>query len=240
MAIGTITDNNIGTIADSNIGKVGTYLKFNGISNTVQIPNKSVFNSPSEITLISVAKSYRLLKNSANTIDKRTYTQHRFGFGNSGETIGGSIHTSGGYNDIYTTSNLGQKYMGAISFKANDFISLFVDGIKVESYVPNDGNIVIQPDPVILGENVWAGYFNGNIYLTAIYNKAKSSDWIKQFYNDYSKNNDMSKYWQDPACVLYMDGDSIGDNGVWYDKSVYHNDGTIYGAKKISNVEGLS
>ena len=78
--------------------------------------------------------------------------------------------------------------------------------------------------------------FIGNIYLIAIYNEAKSDDFIKKFYNAWQYGEDMRKF-IDSSTVLWLDGDSIDeDAGLWRDVSGNGNDGTIYGAKKVSNV----
>ena len=79
-------------------------------------------------------------------------------------------------------------------------------------------------------------HYNIKLSLFAVFNEAKPDDWIKQFYEDWQNGVDMSKYCQDDSCVLWLDGDSIGEDGVWYDKSGKGNNGQIYGALKICNV----
>lgn len=78
-------------------------------------------------------------------------------------------------------------------------------------------------------------WLNGDIYLAALYDEAKSEEWIKAFYQDWQYGNDLHKY-IDNTCRLWLDGYGIDmGHNIWHDYSPYHNDGTIYGAVEVSN-----
>ncbi len=117
----------------------------------------------------------------------------------------------------------------------NGVVKLYLNGELKDS--ANGSGYTPYIYDIYIGTQLYFGkWFKGNMYLIALYNTAKSDDFIKKFYNAWQYGEDMRKF-IDSSTVLWLDGNSIDeDAGLWRDMSGNGNDGTIYGAKKVSNV----
>ena len=115
-----------------------------------------------------------------------------------------------------------------------DTIYVYVNG-ELIGETTGSGNIICNNIPLYLA-SPYTYCYNGIIYLHTIYKRKLTNSEIVRHYNAWQYGENMRKF-IDSSTVLWLDGDSIDeDAGLWRDMSGKGNDGTIYGAKKVSNV----
>ncbi len=251
MGVGTITDKNIGVISDKNISTITSNrishimsgLVFNGISNTVDFGH--IFKgTPTDVSVISVAKSYTKRTNGVFEFSHGNLKGFRYRFQQDGHMwiliANDTTFQRFESNVKYTPHS--QTFSGVI-IKNGDYVKMFVG----DNFVKYDLSLAYTLGTTIydyrrIGSSFYPNseFLDGGVYLFAIFNEAKPSTFIKQMYDDFNNNKDLSKYWQDINCVLWYDGDSISKDGTtWYDRSGNGHDGTINGAKVSSNFGGV-
>ena len=192
--------------------------------------------NPSEVTLEFWAKwtstaGYRgmVAKGSVNT----GHHEPQWGFrtGPNGGKVEFIVYSDDFYNSgTSETYNDGEWHHIVGVIKSGERTKVYVDGeLKGQSTnvltgsVQNSYNVRIG-----IGGN---GHFNGFIASVRIYNRALSEAEIKYLY--YNPDDPLDT----DHLVLWLHPGSIDtDAGVWYDLSSYGNDGTIYGATKVSLV----
>ena len=228
-------------IASENINRIDGWLHFDGVNDNVQVNNTPELMS----TKLTVFTLFRLLGNNGtnpNPLANAYASYHGYRFEYSSvigvfrfiQHMGSSaVYNTGAYIDIgktYLTTGVIDDYT----------LKLYINGIKKDEDTYDDMANFDNPAPVLhIGQRYDNNNtFPGNIYFIAIYREVKSDNFIKKIYNDWANGMSWSKLrrkYIDASCVLWLDPESIGDS-IWYDMSKHKNNGTIYGANKVSNV----
>jgi hypothetical protein len=183
----TVTDasgnNNTGTISGATwttAGKFGGALVFNGTSAKVTIPNTSLLQLTTAMTLEAWVKPSTVTAAWRDVIYKGNdnYFLEATSTNNSWPAGGGTFN--GSYADMFGTAalavntwtHLAVTYDGAT-------LRLYVNGVQVSSRAQT-GNLVTSSNPLqIGGDSIYGSYFQGTIDEVRIYNQALSPSEIQ-------------------------------------------------------------
>jgi len=166
-------------------GQVDGATSFDGTSQYMYVGNGSGLNMTNELTISAWAKSSDVSLINRDILGKFSYEGYRICF--NGNTINASIKTSG-YNDLFFNNPQNNTFYHIVAtFKKDNDMVLYVDGVNVSSRVPISGNISNVVQDVFVGYQQIAGdSFNGSIDEVRISDTARSADWIATEYNNQS------------------------------------------------------
>ena len=238
----------VGTIGSESIRRInGKWLRF---SNPEQTYVATSYNGDWKTLIVIYKGRYSNYTNGQHNVDlcgTETYAATHKGFTvrpftndienfifNDGETkVGVALRPGNLFNVIHM---LATTYDGK-------FFRGYVDGILKDTSDEYDNFDFNNGRSITIGKaynSLSARYFDGDIYLFALFGDAKSDDFIKKIYNSWKNGmswSKMRKKYKDDSCVLWYDGDSIDEaNGIWKDASVQRNDGAIYRATVVKDV----
>lgn len=180
---------------DENSGWVDGGLKFDGVDDYVDCGDKDEFDLAYGGTLEIIAKSNREYPNDTTTtwyrglISKRlsgkagygSYYLHWTGTNQTrtlrvGLTVGDRSEVLQIYDfDLYS------KYRHIVAVWGNGFFRLYSDGVCIKETVYNE-MVQITQDPLRIGNAFGYGFFDGDISLVRIYNRALTDEEILQNY----------------------------------------------------------
>lgn len=205
-------------------------LYLNGEDDYVEVSDSPSLDITSAITIEALinAKSMQSNDYPKIVVKRNAYILH----------IGRDFPNSITFN-IFSNGELRQTYLGNILDADKwTFITTTYDGRYGKIYIngelaktryfqtvgtidTNNNNIGIGAYPNAITP------FNGYVAFIRIYNRALTEDEI--LWNYYHPDDPVRD-----GLVLWLHYDSIDEeNGLWRDKTAYHNDGTIYGATPV-------
>ena len=214
------------TITTDRFGNTNSAYSFDGVDDYISIANNPNIN-------IQTGESFTIsfwLKHNAQNNAKYMISKYKGSFGEPSYAFG-----TGSYGDSYSwhefTANNGIESRGNIDlndnqwhnitsvFKSGESVTIYVDGVlDIEHSTTHVGSIINSRDLTIgCGSNL-AQFYNGSIDDIKIYNKALTTEEIK---NEYK------------SLVAYYPF-----NGTAEDKSGNGHDGTLFGPVLTSDKDG--
>jgi hypothetical protein len=168
------------------IGKLGQGLKFDGVDDSVSVPD-STSQSPTNAVAISGWIKTRTIQSGKGVIAKGDIsTNYDYLLYFSGASVNvyikngsGAADNIGGYTYNYA-DNIWHHYVGVFD---GDYLKLYIDGVFRNSKDTALTDIRDSANPVRIGDGFVANYFSGSIDDVRIYSRALSAQEVKQLYN---------------------------------------------------------
>lgn len=185
------TPNSIATTTFYTTGKVGQGVQFDGVNDTVSVPDNTVFDNTSQLTISLWVKPTLLDGQPRGIVSKRagpatSYSYSMFFFTNNNLYI--DIDDSTERFSSNTAFKVGQWYHIVLVYdgtlSAGQRAKLYVNGVLDVTSTEASSSIPDEASDLVLGFlTAGSAYFQGNIDDTRIYNRAFSASEVNRLYN---------------------------------------------------------